>query len=167
MTGQEPRWLTPQQQQAWLALNAVVTWLPAALDAQLQRDAGITHVEYGVLSWLSMSPERTARMSEIAAAANVSLSHLSRIATRLEKRGWMRRQPDPQDGRATLAILTDTGWDKVVTTAPGHADEVQRLVFDNLTPDQVHQLHQISESILRAARPDHRLRLPPTPPPDR
>ena len=141
----------------------MVTWLPSALDDQLQRDAGITHVEYAVLSWLSMSPERTARMSEIAAAANVSLSHLSRIATRLEKRGWMRREPDPQDGRATLAIMTDSGWDKVVATAPGHAGEVQRLVFDTLTPEQVRQLQEISESILRAVRPDRQLRLPPVP----
>ena len=163
MTGAEPRWLTPQQQQAWLALTAVVTWLPAALETQLQRDAGITHVEYAVLSWLSMSPDRTARMSEIAAAANVTLSHLSRIATRLEKRGWMRREPDPADGRATLAILTPTGWDKITTTAPGHANEVQRLVFDTLTPTQTRQLHDISEKILHTTRPDHRLRLPPTP----
>ena len=72
----------------------------------------------------------------------------------------MRRAPDPQDGRATLASLTDAGWDKVVATAPGHAEEVQRLVFDNLTAEQVRQLGQISETIARAARPDHRLKLP-------
>ena len=156
----QPRWLTPEQEQAWLALMSATIWLPAAVDAQLQRDAGLTHTEYVVLSWLSMSPGRTARMSEIATSANVTLSHLSRIATRLERRGWMRRAPDPQDGRATLASLTDAGWDKVVATAPGHAEEVQRLVFDNLTAEQVRQLGQISETIARAALPDHRLKLP-------
>ncbi len=155
-----PRWLTPDQEQAWLALVAALIWLPAAIDGQLQRDADVTHAEYNVLSWLSMSPERTARMSDIAAAVNVSLSHLSRIATRLERRGWMRRSPDPQNGRATLASLTDAGWDKVVSTAPGHAEEVQRLVFDNLTPEQVGQLQRISETIVRAARPGHRPKLP-------
>lgn len=155
-----PRWLTPDQEQAWLALVAALIWLPAAIDAQLQRDADVTHAEYNVLSWLSMSPGRTARMSEIAAAANVSLSHLSRIATRLERRGWLRRAPDPQNGRATLASLTDAGWDKVVSAAPGHAEEVQRLVFDNLTPEQVGQLQRISETIVRAARPGHRPKLP-------
>ncbi len=73
MTGAEPRWLTPQQQQAWLALAAVVTRLPTALDTLCSATPASPHVEYAVLSWLSMSPERTARMSEIAAAANVSL----------------------------------------------------------------------------------------------
>ena len=149
----EPRWLDAQQADAWIALAATTVWLPAALDAQLQRDAGISHSEYQVLSWLSMRPGRAGRMSEIAGLANVSLSHLSRIATRLEKRGWLRRSPDPEDGRATLATLTDAGWDKVVATAPGHAGEVQRLIFDNLTVDQVRELRQISERILGAVRP--------------
>jgi DNA-binding MarR family transcriptional regulator len=156
----QPRWLTPEQEQAWLALLAAMIWLPAAVDAQLQRDAGITKTEYDVLAWLSMSPGRTARMSEIATSANVTLSHLSRIASRLERRGWMRRAPDPQDGRATLASLTDAGWGKVAATAPGHVEEVQRLIFDNLSAAQVGQLRQISETIARAARPDHRLKLP-------
>ncbi len=156
----QPRWLTPEQEQAWLALLAAMIWLPAAVDSQLQRDAGITKTEYDVLAWLSMSPGRTARMSEIATSANVSLSHLSRIASRLERRGWMRRAPDPEDGRATLASLTDAGWDKVVATAPGHVEEVHRLIFDNLTAAQVRQLRQIGETIARAARPGYRLKLP-------
>src|SRR5690554_3852820 len=111
MNADDSRWLTPEQTRTWIALARTTVWLPAALEAQLQRDAGISHVEYQVLSWLSMSRDRTARMSEIAARANVSLSHLSRIATRLEKRSWMRRTPDPADGRATLAVLTEDGWD--------------------------------------------------------
>jgi DNA-binding MarR family transcriptional regulator len=159
-----PRWLTPDQTRAWIALAGTTVFLPAALDAQLQRDAGMTHVEYQVLSWLSMSPARTSRMSDIAVRSNVSLSHLSRIAARLERRGWMRREPDPDDGRVTLAILTEDGWDKVVATAPGHVAEVQRLVFDTLTPAQVRQLQRIGESIVGAARPDLSLPAPPQAP---
>lgn len=157
----QPRWLTEEQTRAWIALAGAMVALPAALDAQLQRDAGITHVEYQVLSWLSMSPGRSARMSDVAATANVNLSHLSRIATRFEQRGWLTRVPDPDDRRATLAILTDAGWDKVVATAPGHVQEVHRVVFDNLTPAQVRQLEQIGTRILKAAKPGASLRLPP------
>jgi len=160
-----PRWLSAEQQQAWVAFVAATVWLPDALDAQLQRDAGITHVEYQVMSWLSMRPDRRAgRMSEIASLANVSLSHLSRIAARLEKQGWLRRTPDPDDGRGTLATLTEAGWDKVAATAPGHVAEVQRLIFDNLTATQVHQLHAISETILQAAKPHLCLPRPPVAP---
>jgi DNA-binding MarR family transcriptional regulator len=137
----------------------MLTWLPDALNNQLQRDAGMTRIEYDVLSWMSMSPGRTARMSYIASSANVSLSHLSRVAGRLEIRGFLTRRPDPEDGRATLATLTEAGWQKVVASAPGHVREVQRTVFDSLTDTQARQLRRISENILRVVRPDVDLRL--------
>ncbi|WP_182112289.1 MULTISPECIES: MarR family winged helix-turn-helix transcriptional regulator [unclassified Actinotalea] len=157
----EPRWLTPEQTQAWIGLLRTTVSLPAALDAQLRRDAGLSHAEYQVLSWCSMSPGRAARMGDIAVRANVSLSHLSRIAARLESRGWLTRVPDPTDGRATLATLTEDGWEKVVATAPGHAEEVQRLVFDNLDAEQVRQLREITERIVDATQRERALPPPP------
>src|SRR3954465_7599557 len=103
----EPRWLDADEQETWMALAAVLMRLPGALDAQLQRDAGLTHFEYLVLSGLSMAPGRTMRMSALAAAAAAPPPRLSQVVTRLEKRGWVRRAPDPTDGRYTLAILTE------------------------------------------------------------
>jgi DNA-binding MarR family transcriptional regulator len=148
-----PRWLSEEQALAWVALASMVVWLPQALDEQLEHDAGMTYVEYTVLSWLSMQPGRRARMSDVASLANVHASHLSRIAARLESRGWLARERDPLDGRATLASLTDAGWRKVVDTAPGHVEQVQQVVFDGLTPAQVLQLREIGEAIAHAARP--------------
>ena len=149
-----PRWLDDEEQQAWIALASMFIRLPAALDAQLQRDAGISHFEYLVLSGLSMSAEHTMRMSDLAVVAEGSLSRLSQVVSRLEKRGWVRRTPDPTDGRYTLAILTDEGWDKVVATAPGHVAEVRRLVFDPLTKAQHQQLRDIGRRIMRTIDPD-------------
>jgi DNA-binding MarR family transcriptional regulator len=140
--------------QTWLALAGVLVWLPWALDGQLERDAGISHFEYQVLAMLSMAPGRTMRMSELAELANGTLSRLSRVVDRLDQRGWVCRKPDPTDGRSTLAELTDAGWDKVAQTAPGHAAEVRRLVFDPLTKAQEQQLRAIGTRILRAVDPD-------------
>ena len=151
---EETQWLGEEEQQAYFALAGVITWLPDALDAQLHRDAGISHFEYQVMAMLSMSPQRTQRMSEVAALANGSLPRLSRTVDRLERRGWVTRRPDPDDGRSTLAVLTDAGWDKVVATAPGHVAEVRRLVFDPLTKSQVRQLHEIANRIRRLVHPD-------------
>jgi len=150
----EPRWLNEQERQAWLTLGSLVVQLGPALDAQLRRDAGISHFEYTVMSVLSEASDRTRRMSELAALADGSLSRLSQVVTRLEKEGWVRRSPDPSDGRYTLATLTDTGWDKVVQTAPGHVGEVRRVVFDPLTKTQVRQLTTIGQRILRVVVPD-------------
>jgi DNA-binding MarR family transcriptional regulator len=152
----EPRWLDAEEQQAWMALGSMLMRLPAALDAQLQRDAGLSHFEYMVLSGLSMSPGHTMRMSDLAVVAEGSLSRLSQVVARLERRGWMRRAPDPTDGRYTLAILTADGWRKVVATAPGHVEEVRRLVFDPLTRAQQRQLREIGRRVMRVIDPNDR-----------
>lgn len=154
MEDEHPRWLDAEERQAWLALSAVLIRLRSALDAQLQRDAGISHFEYQVLAGLSESPERTLRMSVLAMLAEGSLSRLSQVVGRLENRGWVRRVPDPADGRYTLAVLTDEGWDKVVATAPCHVEEVRGLVFDPLTKAQRRQLRDIGRRIMRAIDPD-------------
>ena len=151
---QEPRWLDAEESQAWRALAKTLERLPAALDAQLRRDAGISHFEYQVLALLSESPGRTLRMSELAMWAGSSLPRLSQVVARLEQRGWVRRTPDPADGRYTLATLTDQGQAKVTQAAPGHVQEVRRLVFDPLTKTQSRQLREIGRRIIRAIDPE-------------
>jgi DNA-binding MarR family transcriptional regulator len=151
---QEPRWLDAEETQAWRALARTLVRLPAALDAQLRRDAGISHFEYGVLALLSEAPGRTLRMSEVAMGAGSSLPRLSQVVARLEQRDWVRRTPDPADGRYTLATLTDQGQEKVIRAAPGHVQEVRRLVFDPLTKTQSRQLSEIGRRITQAIDPD-------------
>ncbi|MFD9499170.1 MarR family winged helix-turn-helix transcriptional regulator [Streptomyces sp. NPDC060035] len=147
---QEPRWLDADEQQQWYAFAYVLTLLPAALETRMQRDAGISHFDYLVLSALSMAPERTLRMSDVAQFTGSTLSRLSNVVGRQEKRGWVRRHPDPADGRYTLATLTDAGFEKVAAAAPSHVDEVRRLVFDPLTKAQQRQLGGVSQRLLRA-----------------
>lgn len=146
----QPRWLDREEAHAWVTLAGMLIELPTSLDAQLQRDAGVSLFEYQVMAMLSMEPDRTLRMSRLAALASGSLTRLSRVVDRLDRRGWVCRQPDPTDGRSTLAVLTDAGWEKVVETAPGHVAEVRRLIFDHLTRSQVRQLNEIGSRVLRA-----------------
>jgi DNA-binding MarR family transcriptional regulator len=144
----EPRWLTDEQQQAWRRFVQVLFKVPAALEAQLQRDAGLTHMGYLVLVTLSEQQQRRLAMSKLAKLAGASLSRLSHVVARLEAQGWVNRERDPEDGRVQIAVLTETGWDKVVASAPGHAEAVQQLVFDRLTPTQVKQLAKVCDSLL-------------------
>jgi DNA-binding MarR family transcriptional regulator len=149
----EPRWLDADEQQTWYSLAYALVRLPAALDAQMQRDAGISQFDYMVISALSMAPERTLRMSALAQYTASSLSRLSNVVARLEDRGWVRRTIDPVDRRASLAALTDEGWAKVTASAADHVNEVRRLIFDPLSKAQQRQLGQIAERILKAIDP--------------
>ena len=144
----EPRWLTDEQQQAWRKMIAVLFKVPAALETQLQRDAGITHMGYLVLATLSEEPERRLAMSKLAKRAGASLSRLSHVVARLEAQGWVRRERDPEDGRVQIAVLTDAGFGKIEEAAPGHAEAVQQIVFDRLTPAQAKQLAKLCDSLL-------------------
>ncbi|WP_090481730.1 MarR family winged helix-turn-helix transcriptional regulator [Nakamurella panacisegetis] len=147
-------WLSSAEETAWIGLMAIVSKLPAALDGQLQRDSGIGRFEYSVLSWLSMSEGRMLRMSTLAELANGSLSRLSNVVKRLEQQNFMRREPDPTDGRYTVAQLTDAGWDCVVAAAPGHVRAVRHFVFDVLTAAEVDQLGQIGRKVGDRLRTD-------------
>ncbi|HEX2575204.1 MAG TPA: MarR family transcriptional regulator [Aquihabitans sp.] len=146
-------WLDDDEQQAWLSLASLLVRLPAALDAQLRRDAGLSHFEYMVLAALSMSDDRTMRMSDLAVIAEGSLSRLSHTCKRLESQQWITRHPDPEDGRITRAFLTEAGYAKVAETAPGHVRTVRRLVLEPLTKAQVDQLATIINRINDAIEP--------------
>jgi DNA-binding MarR family transcriptional regulator len=141
-------WLDEPESSAWLRLIAVVELLPGVLDAQLRRDAGLSHFEYQVLAMLSETPDRRLRMTALAARTNATLPRLSHVVGRLEGRGLVERRPCPEDGRATNATLTDQGWAKVVATAPGHVAAVRHHVIDALTPTQIEQLRDIAEALL-------------------
>jgi DNA-binding MarR family transcriptional regulator len=146
----EPRWLTDEEQKAWRRFVEVLVKIPAALEAQLQRDAGLTHMGYLVLLTLSERDDRRLSMSRLAKLASASLSRLSHVVARLEAQGWVRRERDPEDGRVQIAVLTDEGYLKVVDSAPGHVEAVQQLVFDRLSPAQVRQLAKVCESLLES-----------------
>jgi DNA-binding MarR family transcriptional regulator len=150
----DTQWLDGSELAAWVRLAAVVELLPGVLDSQLHRDAGLTHFEYFVLAMLSEAPERTLRMTALAARTNATLPRLSHVVRRLEDRGLVERFPCPQDARATNARLTSRGWHKVRDTAPGHVANVRRHVIDALTPEQVAQLTAITAAILQRLDPD-------------
>jgi DNA-binding MarR family transcriptional regulator len=137
----------------WSGLATVLEWLPALLDAQLVRDAEVTHFEFGVMYALDNATDGSLRMSVLAGHANSTLTRLSRAVTRLERRQWVRRATDPEDGRYTLAILTDLGREKVEQATPGHVATVRRLVLEPLTKTQQRQLRDITRRILAAAGP--------------
>jgi DNA-binding MarR family transcriptional regulator len=145
-SAQSLRSLNHHEWSAWLQLVSTFTLLPAALDSQLQRDAGMSHFEFEVMVALSRQPDRSLQLKDLAVVANGSLSRLSHVISRLERRGWVRRSRGTR-GRATYAELTDEGYEKLMATGPIHLREVRRLVFDVLTPEDVKALKHVTALI--------------------
>lgn len=148
------RWLDDTEQESWLALAMMMMRLPAALEAQMQRDSGISHFEYTVMAGLSQQPERTMQMSDIATLSGSSLSRLSHVASRLEARGWVRRARVAGPGRRTSVTLTDDGFAKVVDSAPGHVEAVREYVVDALSARELAALGRTASKVLAAVDPE-------------
>ena len=145
----ETRWLDPDQYRAWRAFAEATHLLFEQLDRELIRDAGMPHAYFVILVRLSEAPGRALRMSDLAERSRSSRSRLSHAAARLEGKGWIRRENCPTDRRGTIAVLTDEGFAALEAAAPGHVAGVRAHVFEQITPDQVGQLRDISESLLR------------------
>jgi DNA-binding MarR family transcriptional regulator len=141
------RWLDEDELRAWLRLAGVMLKLSPALDSQLQRDCDLTHFDYLCLAMLSETDDRTLAMSELAARTNASLSRLSHVVSKLERRGWVARTPSPESRRVTLVRLLEEGWQVLVDAAPGHVETVRSLVFDGLSAEDVAALERIAGHI--------------------
>lgn len=144
----QPRWLDAQEKRTWLALLAMINMIDEELDRQLQRDSAMPHAYYMVLAALSESPEHKMRMSDLASSNNASQSRLTHAVNRLVMAGWVRREKCTGDRRVVYAVLTDEGFDVLKTAAPGHVEAVRATLFDRLTPEQVRQLREISETVI-------------------
>jgi DNA-binding MarR family transcriptional regulator len=146
--GREPRWLDAGEKRAWLALLGMINLIEDELDRQLQRDSGMPHAYYMVLAALSESPGRKMRMSDLASSNNASQSRLTHAVNRLVIAGWVRREKCTSDRRVVYAVLTDEGYEVLKEAAPGHVEAVRESVFDRLSPEQVRQLREISETVV-------------------
>jgi DNA-binding MarR family transcriptional regulator len=147
-------WLDGSQLEDWKFVYALVSTLPAALDAQLKRDAGLNLYEYQVLAALSERAHDEAPMSDLARLSQGSPSRLSHAVARLEAAGWVARGSCTAAGKRTSARLTPAGVEKLRSTAPGHVREVRRLVVDALGPDRFAALGDAGRTVVRRAAPD-------------
>lgn len=152
-TAQESRWLTDEEQHVWRSYIEAVTLLEDHLDRQLQRDAGMPHIYYGLLVQLAESPRRRLRMTELARHAKITRSRLSHAVARLEKNGWVRREDCPSDKRGQFAVLTEEGYEVLRRTAPGHVAAVRQAVFERLSPAQQKSLGEIMGIIAEGLQP--------------
>jgi DNA-binding MarR family transcriptional regulator len=141
------RWLDDDEQRTWRAFLAANRLLMDSLDRQLQHEAGIPHTYYEILVRLSEVPERALRMSQLAASSMSSRSRLSHAVARMEETGWVRRRECATDRRGAVCELTDAGMAAIKAAAPGHVEAVRTHLFDQLTPEQVVALREISQAV--------------------
>jgi DNA-binding MarR family transcriptional regulator len=142
--------LSPEEEEVVRALGRVIMVVPRAIDADLTREQRLTLNEYSALMHLSEAPHRLLRMSELAAACDVSLSGMTRIVTRLEADGLIERVQCAEDARGSNAVLTDAGLARLEAAYPTHLASTRRHITDHLGELD---LGRLAEALRRFATP--------------
>jgi DNA-binding MarR family transcriptional regulator len=148
---EDPRWLTVEEQRAWRAYVFASQHVDAALDRQLQCDAGMPHAYYGILTVLVDAGVDGLRMSDLARALQFSRSRLAHAVSSMERSGWVERHECPTDRRGQIATVTPAGAAAQRSAAPGHVALVRELFFDHLDPAQVELMASLFDDVGRRA----------------
>ena len=94
----------------------------------------VTHGQFRVLRTLD-SADRALRLSELANQLGIVPRSATSVVDDLEAAGLVARQPDPNDRRATLVVLTPAG-DKVLTTIRRNRRDAMVALVERLAPNE-------------------------------
>ncbi len=144
--------LSQDERVAVARLQALLELLPSALDRHLA-PAGLTAFEFTLLEVLAAEEEHRMRLSVLAGKTNASLARMSRVATSLERKGFIQRVPCPADSRATNAVLTPAGLEAHDRSRTLHAEAVRSLILDALAPQDVDDLARMCVAMLSQLDP--------------
>lgn len=148
-------WLSADDQhlwRRWLRLNAL---LPGVLHRELQANADLSLPDFEVLVTLTDTPEGRVRVTDLARELNWERSRVSHHVTRMQRRGLVERSECDDDGRGAWVVLTGHGRSAIERAAPGHAATVRRLIFEDLTPQELKAMSGVIDKVLSRLLGDH------------
>ena len=140
-----------QAMRTWRLFLKAHARITARLEEELRDESRMPLAWYDVLVQLSEAPDGQLRMQDLARAVLLSKSGLSRLVDRICTAGYLRREPDPTDGRGTRAVLTPEGRRALRDAAPAHLRSVERIFTDALTAEELVVMGAALERILDRA----------------
>jgi DNA-binding MarR family transcriptional regulator len=135
--------------QVWRAIFKVNVCLSRQLDQQIEAEHGLSLSSLQALICVDEAPEGRMRMSDLAEAAGLSRSGVTRLADRLERDGLLCRDRCCDDARGAFACLTDAGREKVVDGRTTYQSAVSELLSAHLSD---HEREVITTALERIGR---------------
>lgn len=101
-----------------------------ALNPRLRDGLGteLRPAHYAVFRYLAPDGSRVTALAE---AAGMTQQSMGELVTHLEKCGYVRRMPDPADGRARLVVTTAAGQE-AVALAGRHIQRIEQTIAAEL-----------------------------------
>ena len=132
----------------WGLLLEVHAGIGRQLRRELRAEIDLPYAWLEVLLRIGRTPGQAVRMTDLANMVLFSSGGFTKLADRMEEAGLIRRQPCPEDRRATYAVLTPKGREVLDRALAIHVPGLQRYLCDPLSPQQRREL----EAILRTLR---------------
>jgi DNA-binding MarR family transcriptional regulator len=142
--------LSDSQQASWRAFVEGSWALHTHLEDELRAATGLSMSDYHVLVVLSEVPGHRLRMGELAGRLVFTPSRLTYQISSMVRRGLVRKQTCPDDGRGQEAVLTDQGLAALVAAAPLHLTTVRDSFIDHLDDDELAVIGRVFTRIRRA-----------------
>ncbi|MEV4456976.1 MarR family transcriptional regulator [Microbispora sp. NPDC049633] len=115
--------------------------------------AGLSEVDFETLIRLARSPERRLRMSDLAAQTSLSTSGITRVVDRLERDGLVERHACASDRRASYAVLSTAGAERLRMVLPQHVEDIETWFTGLLTDNQLADFLEALRVIRDVVRP--------------
>jgi DNA-binding MarR family transcriptional regulator len=129
--------LDDTQQTCWRAFVESSWALHTHLEDELRAATGLSMADYHVMVALSEAPGHRVRMGELAGRLVFSPSRLTYQIGSMVRRGLVRKQACPDDGRGQEAVLTDAGIAALAAAAPLHLTTVRESFIDDLDDAEI------------------------------
>jgi DNA-binding MarR family transcriptional regulator len=149
-----PDWLNPREDRAWRAFVYANYQLVGQLNRGLQK-SGLSGADYAVLAVLSAHDGGRMPARDLGNALSWEKSRVSHQLRRMQKVGFVSREPNPNDARSTMVCLVPAGRAAIENAAPSHVEDVRRNFIDLMTPAELDLLAALNERIQRHLAAHH------------
>lgn len=139
--------------QAWELLLRTQASLVATIGQEVEAMSGLPLSWYDVLLELSREPGQRLRMTELSERVVLSRSQVSRVVDRMSDVGLVSKESDPADGRATFALLTESGTARLRSAAPHYLDSIEHHFSSKLDRKEAELIVQALRRILANQAP--------------
>ena len=150
-----PSALDSVQLGSYFALMEVAGLLRHAVERQLREDGDLSYVQFQLLARLGDAPTGSHRMTDLADGVVYSRSGLTYQAGVLEKRGLVTRATSPDDERGVTVTITAAGRALLGKVMPGHAEVIDHLLFEKLSPQDAKTLADLLAPVRDHMRASH------------
>lgn len=138
----------------WAVLLRTHAAVVRRIEREVEEQTGLPLSWYDVLLELHASAAGRLRMQELASRVVLSRTRVSRLVDDVARAGLVAKEPDPDDGRATLAVITPSGRSELRRVAPVYVGCFERHFADHVTPRELRAVHDALSRVLDASQED-------------